>query len=57
MHAVFNFNFEHIQQIDLIFSLLNLNMYLLVGYRIKSTKQLKNIFNNKAVSLKHVLEV
>ena len=31
--------FEHIQQINLIFWLLNLNMYLLVGHKIKSTKQ------------------
>ena len=37
-HAVFIVNFEHIQLINLIFSLLTLNMYLPVGYWIKSTK-------------------
>ena len=46
--------FEHIQQINLFFLLLNLNMYLLVGDKIKSTKQLKCILNNRTVSLKHV---
>ena len=46
--------FEHIQQINLIFLLLTLNMYLSVGYRIKSTKQHKCTINNRAVSLKHV---
>ena len=40
-HAVFIFNFEHIQQIHLISLLLTLNIYLLVGHKIKSTKQLK----------------
>ena len=40
-HAVFIFNFEHIKQIHLISLLLTLNMYLLVGHKIKSTKQLK----------------
>ena len=40
-HAVFNFNFEHIQQINQVFLSLTLNMYLSVGNRIKSTKQLK----------------
>ena len=40
-HAVFTFTLKHIQQINLIFSLLTLNMYLPVGHRIKSTKQLK----------------
>ena len=53
-HVVFSFNFEHIQQINLIFSLLTLNMYLSVGHRIKFTKQLKCTLNNRAVSLKHV---
>ena len=46
--------FEHTQQINLIFLLSNLNMYLLVGHKTKSTKQLKCILNNRAVSLKHV---
>ena len=41
-HAVFIFTFEHIQQIHLISLLLTLNMYLLVGHKIKSTKQLKS---------------
>ena len=31
-------------------------MYLSVGYRIKSTKQLKRTLNNGVVSLKHVYE-
>ena len=53
-HAVFIFNFEHIQQINLIFLLLTLDMYLSVGHRIKSTKKLKCTLNNRAVSLKHV---
>ena len=53
-HAVFIFNFEHIQQINLIILLLTLNMYLSVRHKIKSTKQLKCILNNRAVSLKHV---
>ena len=49
--AVFIFNFEHIQQINLFFLLLTLNMYLSVGHRIKSTKKLKCTLNNGAVSL------
>ena len=52
-HAAFIFNFEHIQQINLIFLLVTLNMYLSVGHWIKSTKQLKFKLNNNAVSLKH----
>ena len=56
-YAVFIFNFEHIQQINLIFLLLALNMYFSVGYRIKSTKQLKCTLNNWVVSLKHVVYV
>ena len=55
-HAVFTFNFEDIQQINQFFLLLTLNMYLSVGHRIKSTKQLKCTLNNGVVSLKHVLE-
>ena len=56
-HAVFTLNFEHInQQINQFFLLLTLNMYLSVGHRIKSTKQLKCTLNNGVVSLKHVLE-
>ena len=51
-HAVFIFNFEHIQQINLIFLLLTLNMYLSVWHRIKSTKELKCTLNNWVVSLK-----
>ena len=38
----------------LIFLLLTLNMYLSLGHKIKSTKQLKCTLNNRAVSLKHV---
>ena len=53
-HAVFIFNSEHIQQINLISLLLTLNMYLSVGHKIKSTKQIKCTLNNRAVSLKHV---
>ena len=53
-HAVFIFNFENIQQINLIFLLLTLNMYFPVGHKIKSTKQFKCTLNNGAVSLKHV---
>ena len=53
-HAVFIFNFELIQQINLIFLLLTLKMYLSVGHKIKSTKQLKCTLSNKTVSLKHV---
>ena len=41
-------------QMNLFFLLLTLNMYLSVGNGIKSTKQLKCILNNMAVSLKHV---
>ena len=52
-HAVFIFKLEHMH-INLIFLLLTLNMYLSVGHRIKSTKQLKCTLKNKAVSLKHV---
>ena len=51
-HAVFIFNFEHMQQINLIFSLLTLNRYLSVGSRIKSTKKLKCTLDNGVVSLK-----
>ena len=29
-------------------------MYLPVGHRIKSTKQVKNTLKNRAVSLKHI---
>ena len=53
-HVVFSFNFEHIQQINLIFSLLTLNMYLLVGHSMKFTKQLNCLLSNRAVSLKQV---
>ena len=53
-YAVFIFNFKHIQQINLIFLLLTLNMYLSVGHRMKSAKQLKCALNIKTVSLKHV---
>ena len=53
-HTVFIFNFEHIQQIYLIFLLLTLNMYLSVGHRMKLPKQLKCVLNNEAVYLKHV---
>ena len=49
-HAVFICNFEHIQQINLIFLLLTLNMYLLVGHKIK----LMCALNNRVVSLKHL---
>ena len=41
-HAVSIFNFEHIQQINLIFLLLTLNMYLPAGHKIKSTKRLNS---------------
>ena len=50
-YAVFTF-----QQISQFFSLLTLNMYLLVGHRIKPTKQLKCTLNNRVVSLKHLHE-
>ena len=53
-HVVFIFNFEHIQQINLIFLLLTLDTYLSVGHRIKSTKKLKCTLDNRTVSLKHV---
>ena len=46
--AVFIFNFEH------IVLLLSLNMYLLVGHKIKSSNQLKSTLNNMGISLKHV---
>ena len=49
-HAVFIFN----SQINIIFSLLTLNMYISVGHRIKSTKHLVCMISNKAVSLRHV---
>ena len=52
-HAVFTFNFEQIQQIDQIFLLLTLNMYLSMGHRIEPTIQLKCKLNNGVVSLKH----
>ena len=51
-HAVFIFNFEHIQQINPIFLLLTLNMYLSVRHRIKSIKKLKCTLINGVVSLK-----
>ena len=51
-HAVFIFNFEHIQQINLIFLLLTLNMYLSVVGRIKFTKKLKCRLTNRVVYLK-----
>ena len=44
----------NIQQINQIFLLLTLNMYLSFGHRIKSTKQLKCALSNGVVSLKHV---
>ena len=47
-------NFERIQQINLIFSFLTLNMYLPVGHRIKLAKQFQCTLNNRAVSLKHI---
>ena len=47
-------NFERIQQINLIFSFLTLNMYLPVRHRIKLAKQFKCTLNNRAVSLKHI---
>ena len=53
-HVAFSFNLKHIQQINLIFLLLSLNMYLSDGHRIKLTKYLKCTLNNRAVSLKHV---
>ena len=53
-HVVFSFNFEHNQQINLIFSLLILNMYLSFGHRIIFTKQIKCILSNRVSSLKHV---
>ena len=53
-HAVFIFNFEHIQQINLICLLLTLDMYLSVWHRIESTKKLKCTLNNRTISLKHV---
>ena len=53
-HAVFTFNFEHIQQIIQIFLSITLNMYLSIGIRIKSTKELKCILNNRVVFLKYV---
>ena len=40
-HAVFMLNFKHIQKINLIFSLLTLNMYLSIGGKIKPTKQIR----------------
>ena len=52
-HVKFIFNFEHIQQINIIFLLLTLYM-LWVGYRKKLTKQLTCALSNRAVSLKHV---
>ena len=55
-HAAFTFNFEYIQQINQIFFLLTLSMYLSVRQRIKPTKQLKCTLNNGVVSLKHVHE-
>ena len=55
-YAVFTFNLKHIQQINQIFVSLTLNMYLSVGHKIKSTKQLNYTLNNGVVSLKHVHE-
>ena len=52
-HAAFIFKFEPMH-INLFFLLLTLNMHLSVGYRIKSTKQLKCTLKNRAVSLKYV---
>ena len=46
------FNFEHMQQINLIFLLLTLKRYVLVWGRIRSTKKLKYTLNNGIVSLK-----
>ena len=51
-YAVFKFNFEQIQQINLIFFMLTLSMYLSVGHRIKSTKKLNFTLNNGVVSSK-----
>ena len=48
----FIFSFKHIQQINVTFLLLTLNMYLSVWHKIKSTKQLKSTLNNRAVSSK-----
>ena len=48
-HAVFIFNFEHIQQINLICLLLTLDMYFSVWCRIESTKKLKCTLNNRTV--------
>ena len=39
---------------NLIFLFVTLSMYLSVGHRIKSTKQLKCTLKNRAVSLNHV---
>ena len=39
-HAVFTFNFEHIQQINQIFLSLTLHMYLSVGHRINPQNNL-----------------
>ena len=49
---VFIFKLEH-THINLFFLLLTLNMYLSVGHRRKSAKQLKCTLKNRAVSLKH----
>ena len=54
-HAVFIFNFVHIQKINQIFLLITLNMFLSVGHRMKSAKWLSCALNNKAVSLKHYM--
>ena len=53
-HAVFTFNFEHIQQINQILLLLTLSMYFSVGHRLKTTKQFKCTLSNRVVSLKYV---
>ena len=41
-HVVFIFNFEHIQQINLMFLLLTLNINLSAVHKIKTTKELKD---------------
>ena len=51
-HAVFIFIFEHIRQINLIFLLVILNIYLPVGHKMKYIKQRKYTLNNRAVSSK-----
>ena len=53
-HAVFIFNFEHIQQNNQIFFIVNFDMYLSNGQRMESTKRLKRTLNNGVVFFKHV---